>query len=207
MADDLSPTDYAFLLLLRVEDRELSNNELHDLHGVRLIGAQYAKLNAGGYVVSKTDRRPYRHALSPKGARLLDSPLEVEEEQQDSRKTKETQLWAALTAWHRHTLGRGPAPAPGEKAAPVVSSLDERIRAAYATLADDPGDWVSLSRLRPLFPDVAKADLDQALKHLLDASDVRLDPEVHGHRIDAEERAASVRIGGEDRHKLAIGSR
>jgi hypothetical protein len=34
---------------------------------------------------------------------------------------------------------------------------------------------------------------------------VWLEPEVHGHRIDAKLRDAAVRIGGEDRHKLAIG--
>jgi hypothetical protein len=45
------------------------------------------------------------------------------------------------------------------------------------------------------------------LESMLDSPDVQLEPEPFGHRIGAEERSAAVNIGGEDRHKLAIGVR
>lgn len=216
MPDDLTPADYAILLLLKTEDREISNTELNNLHGVRLVSPTYEKLNAVGYVISKTDRRPYRHSLSDKGARVLGRPLVIDDEQAEAaekRSTREKQLWAALAAVHKQNLGlRAGAVVKAHRSGdddsrPNVGRLDERIRTAYDCLADRPGDWVSLSKIRPLLVDVPKADLDKALEQMLDAPDVRLDPEVNRHRLDAQEKEASVRIGGEDRHKLAIGVR
>ena len=203
MSDDLIPADYAILLLLKIEDREISNTELDNLYGIRLVSPAYEKLNGGGYVDSNTDRRPYRHRLSAAGKAVLERPLVMAEhaETVEKRSTRERHLWAALAATHRQNLElRGGSPVGG-------GSLDERIRTAYACVANEPGAWVSLTRIRPLFADVSKADLDKALEQMLDAPDVRLEPEVNRHRIDAREKGASVRIGGEDRHKMAIGLR
>jgi hypothetical protein len=200
MADDLTPTDYAFLILLKIEGREINNTELFKIHGVRLVGDNLARLNGTGYVASETKRRPYRHALDPSSAKVLDHPLELAE---DKLNEKEKQLWAALSALHKHQLSAGngaPAPAPVHDG----RRLDERIRSAYADLAAEPGAWVSLSRLRPLFGDVSKAELDKALASLLDAPDVDLEPEPNQKTLKPEERRAAVRIGGEDRHLLAI---
>jgi len=193
MADDLTPTDYAFLILLKIEGREISNTEMDNIHGVRLIGEDFARLNGRGYVDSDTKRRPYRHTLHPNGSKLLDSPLKVAKED----KQKENPLWAALSALHECHLPDGSRP----------RTLDERIRAAYADLATQPGAWVSLSRLRPLFDEVSKADLDTALRRLLDAPDVNLEPEPNQKTLTVKDRRAAVRIGGEDRHLLAIGMR
>jgi hypothetical protein len=204
MSDDLTPADYAILLLLKIEAREISNTELDNLHGVRLVSPAYEKLNGGGYVDSNTDRRPYRHRLSPAGKAALEHPVVIAENAAtaEKRSTREKHLWAALAATHRQNLElrAGSSPVGG-------GSLDERIRTAYACVAGEPGAWVSLTRIRPLFADVSKADLNKALEQMLDAPDVRLEPEVNRHRIDAREKGASVRIGGEDRHKMAIGLR
>jgi hypothetical protein len=207
---DLTPTDYAFLILLKIESREISNKELDERHGVRLVGGNVARLNGAGYVVSETKRRPYRHTLDPKGAKVLDVPFTLAEDgakaKENKLNEKEQQLWAALSALHNHHLGTGngkPALAPVHDG----RSLDERIRSAYADLAAEPGAWVSLSRLRPLFGDVSKAELDKALASLLDAPDVDLEPEPNQKTLKPEDRRAAVRIGGEDRHLLAIGMR
>ncbi len=200
---ELTPTDYAFLVLLKIEGREVSNTELSELHGVRLIGANLARLNGAGCVVSDTKHRPYRHTIDAKGSKVLDGPLELAEDgaqgKEDKRTDREKQLWAALSALHAYHLHGGTRPrTPG---------LDERIRAAYADLATQPGAWVSLSRLRPLFDEVSKADLDTALRRLLDAPDVNLEPEPNQKTLTVKDRRAAVRIGGEDRHLLAIGMR
>lgn len=207
---DLTPTDYAFLILLKIEGREIDNKELAELHGVRLIGGNVARLNGAGYVISETKRRPYRHTLDPKGAKVLDLPLALAEDgaeaKENKRNEKEQQLWAALSALHNHHLCTGngaPVPVPVHDG----RRLDERIRSAYADLAAEPGAWVSLSRLRPLFGDVSKAELDKALGNLLNAPDVNLEPEPNQKTLKPEERRAAVRIGGEDRHLLAIGMR
>ncbi|GIH08024.1 hypothetical protein Rhe02_60910 [Rhizocola hellebori] len=210
MADDLTPTDYAFLILLDIEREEISNTDLNDHHGVRLVGASCTRLNAGGYVISKTDQRPYRHAISPKGIKVLKVPLEVagdgEGVEESKLGAKELPFWAALAALHEYHLNDGDKP---RTLAPLrdEQSLERQIRGAYADLATEPGAWVSLSRLRPLFDNVSKADLDKALRSLLDAPDVNLEPEANQSRLTSSERRAAVRIGGEDRHLLSIGVR
>lgn len=206
MSDDLTPSDYAILLLLRNEKREISNTELHDRYGFRLTGSLYAKLNGLGYLISNTQHRPYQHQLSEKGVRVLTRPMAIDEEQVDAaekRTVRERILWAALMVEHRRNAGGQPAE---PVATPDTRSLDERVRSAYAEVAA-PGEWVGLAAIRPLLADVSKSELDKALEKMLDAPDVRLDPEVHRHRIDKKTREAAVRIGGEDRHKLAIGMR
>lgn len=208
---DPTPTDFAFLILLKVAGRKISNTELRDLHGVTLIGKDCSRVNGEGWVVSSTGRRPYLHTITAKGEGLLDKKLivAVPDEKEPKAKTKETQLWAALSALHEYHRTRR-AVKPSAEIAPAAvadGGLDERIRAAYRQLSTGPGAWVNLSRLRPLFTEVSKADLDQALRHLADESDVNLEPEANQKTLSVEDRKAAVRIGGENRHLLAIGMR
>ncbi|XVU22771.1 hypothetical protein ACQPZJ_36685 [Actinoplanes sp. CA-054009] len=200
---ELTGAEYVYLILLDKAGRELSNTEMDKRYGVRLVSPAYEKLNASGFVSSDTTRRPYRHSLTKKGVDELAVPLSIDQDQAEPgerRSFRERLYWAGLVAQQNDKAG---APVAGNGAAPA--DLDGRIRATYAKLAAAPGEWVDLTALRPLLADVSKADLDKALTRMLDASDVRLEPEPFGHRVGAEERRAAVHIGGEDRHKLAIG--
>ncbi|MEU4157851.1 hypothetical protein [Actinoplanes sp. NPDC026670] len=211
---ELTPADYAYLIILKAADRELSNTELHQLYGVRLVSPDYERLNAAGYVSSDTKRRPYRHTVTGAGRKAVLVALTVEQgrpAEGEKRSAGERQLfWAALVA-SQQLLGRAaraePATGPRAEAVAEPVDLDGRIRAAYSELAEGPGQWVALGTLRSLLKDVSKADLDRALAGLLEAQDVRLEPDALEHRISEQERRAAVRIGGEDRHKLAIGRR
>ncbi|GAA3294987.1 hypothetical protein Dvina_41325 [Dactylosporangium vinaceum] len=196
MSDDLTPTDYAFLILLQLENRQLSNTQMDKAHGVRLIGDNFARLNGNGYVESETKSRPYKHKLSEKGKNTLQDRLTAVGEGSD----KERQLWAALAALHAHLLD-----APRRPQA--RGGLDQRIRSAYTELATEAGAWVSLTRLRPLFSDVSRADLDAALERLYNTPDIQLEPEANQKTLTVEDRRAAVKIGGEARHLLAIGLR
>lgn len=198
MADELTPTDYAYLIILKAAGREISNNEMGEQYGVRLQSPDYAKLNGLGYVLSQTKRRPYTHILTKEGEKFLTGSLPVAKAKGSKRPTREEMLWAAMVAQHNDLPRIKDTPKRG---------LDERIRAAYATVADGSGDWVSLAKVRPLLADVSKANVDKALEQLLDASDVRIEPEPNRHRIGRADREAAVRIGGEEMHKLAIGLR
>ncbi len=202
MAADLTPSDYAYLIILRAEGREVTNTELSERHDVRLISPYYEKLNGEGLVASETKRRPYRHVITAKGRAILGEPIAADDD--EKRTAKEKLLWAALLAWQSGEV-RPPAPTIVTPEEPV--DLEGRIRAGYAELRRAPGEWVALTELRPLFADVSKSELDKALERLLEADDVRLEPDQITHRIGAEERKAAVHIGGEDRHKLAIGPR
>lgn len=211
MSAELTPADFAFLILLKAAGRELSNTEMHEHYQVRLVGAAYAKLNSAGFVDSNTKARPYRHNLTKEGTRALAQRLTITDG--GAEKTIEKVLWAAVVVQQNELLkGRpagndaGPEPGPEPEVEPEAPvDLDGRVRAAYAELAGEPGDWVSLTALRRALVDVGKADLDKALEQMLDTPGVHLDPEPFGHRIGAQERAAAVYIGGEHRHKLAIG--
>ncbi|GAA3195186.1 hypothetical protein ACFO1B_03045 [Dactylosporangium siamense] len=202
MAGDLTPTDYAFLILLQIEGREISNKELDTAYGVRLIGDSYARLNGLGYVDSQKVGSTYHHTLSKTGTKLLGGQIAEDRSDKGKSNGREQQLWAALSALHNAQLDR-----PRVAAVNGHRGLEERIRAAYAELTTEPGAWVSLSRLRPRFADVSKDDLDKALERLLDSPDVELEPEDNQKTLKVEERRAAVRIGGENRHLLSIGLR
>ncbi|WP_406631846.1 hypothetical protein [Amycolatopsis sp. WGS_07] len=85
-----------------------------------------------------------------------------------------------------------------------VADIADRIRAAYTELAAAPGAGVSLTRLRRAFADVARSDLDAALLQLALEPKVRLNPEFNQKTLDAADRAAALRTGGEDVHLLSI---
>ncbi|MCY1138211.1 hypothetical protein OWR29_09395 [Actinoplanes sp. Pm04-4] len=196
---DLSSADYAVLILLKNEGREISNTELNRVHGFSLVGPACARLNATGYIVSDTSRRPYKHNLTDSGAKLLDQPISIDDDSvapRTKRSLGEKMLWAALLSIHN---------VRSSTATPIP--LEERIRSAYGDLAAKPGAWIDLAQLRPLLAGTTRAEQDRALVRLLEFDDVRLEPEPHRHRLGDEDRAAAVRIGGEDRHKLAIGVR
>jgi len=198
MAADLTPTDYAFLILLNIEDREIDNKELASKYGVRLLKDDLDRLKEG-FVSTDTKRRPYRHTLTPAGKDELRAQLMVVvDDDNKGGGSKEQRLWAALTALHnQHRLRPTSMPA----------GLGDRIRVAYADLAAEPGAWVRLKRLRAKLGDVPTADLDRALRQLLHDSDVDLEPEPNQKTLDDDDRRAAVRVGGEDRHILAIGMR
>jgi hypothetical protein len=85
-----------------------------------------------------------------------------------------------------------------------AATLEDQIRAVYARIAAGPGAWVSLLDIREALRGTPRADVDQALRNLLQSDDIRLEPEPMRWRITADQDAAAIRIGGEDRHLIAI---
>lgn len=83
-------------------------------------------------------------------------------------------------------------------------SLAERIRAAYWELAEEPGDWVSLTPVRDRLGDAARVEVDAALRQLVREPDVHLVPETAQFDLTPADRAAAVRIGGKDKHLLKV---
>jgi hypothetical protein len=216
MGAELTAADYAFLIVLKAEGRELSNNDMDELYGIRLVGPFLARMINEGWVVSDKKSRPFRHVITDDGTEALAEPLTMDQDRVpkgEKRAPGERQLfWAAMVAQQKLLLSI-PAKVTAKAKAPEIANgatrvdLDGRIRAAYTDLAGAPGEWVNLVALRGHLADVSKTDLDRALERLMDESDVRLDPEPFNHRVGPEEKQAAIHIGGEDRHKLAIGRR
>jgi hypothetical protein len=84
--------------------------------------------------------------------------------------------------------------------------LEKRVHTVYSELAVRPGELVSLARLRDKLADVTRDDLDRVLVSMDRARDIQLEPDPNRKALPPEAREAAVRIGGEDKHLVAIGS-
>ena len=217
MTDDgLNPTESSILLLLMAEAREISNTELQERYKFTLTGQSRKKLNDLRYVATRKVGRAYVHQLDDKGWVRVREELAL-----DSPRARA--LGAALSALHDnlrdrvlprsgcHNLGelfaRGEDGVHIERPAgdPDQAPLEERIRKAYVSLAHEPGGWVSLARLRPLFADVDRGVFDEALRRLNREADVNIVPESNQKTLTADQIDAAVDIGGRSKHLLAIG--
>jgi hypothetical protein len=209
---ELTSAEYAYLIILRAEDREISNTEMDELYEVRLVGPERRRLVEQGYLVSADRPTPYRFVITSRGVDALRRPLTIGQNRLakgEKRGAGEKQLyWAAMLAQQKLVL-RTPVESGNRAASAGAAPVDlaGRVRDAYTGLADGPGRFVRLADLRALLADVSKSELDKVLEDMLDSPEVRLEPEPFGLRVAAEDRSAAVHIGGEDRHKLAIGRR
>ena len=91
----------------------------------------------------------------------------------------------------------------GEDPGPL--SVEDRIRQAYEELAGEPGDLVSLARLRDELPDIPRKSLDEILLDLDRRRAIQLEPDPHRIALSDRAKAAAIRLGGEDMHLITIG--
>lgn len=123
-------------------------------------------------------------------------------------------LYAVLRRWDRFLAAHGmslsefvTAPEVSTaNAAPSAQPVEERLVAAYRTIAGRPGDLVSLADLRDLVSDLAAAEVDAALRRLHRRPGVTLVPEANQKMLDARTRAAAVVIGDQPKHAIAMGA-
>jgi hypothetical protein len=212
-SDNLTPSESAILVVLMAEAREILNTELHDRYGIDVRKGMRDKLNELKYVASRRIGRTYTHQLDDKGWLRVQQDLNF-----DSPRARA--LGGALTALQTNlrdrVLARGDYRTFGEmfaqadvRVAPAAAeswqALQTRIRNAYAALASEPTAWVSLTRLRPFFGDVPRADVDEGLRRLAREPDVNIVPESNQKMLSAADDEAALHIGGQNKHLLAIG--
>lgn len=208
--DDLTPSESAILIVLMAEAREIANSELTKRFGLDVKKPNRDKLNNLGYVHSvKKGNAGFFHTLDDKGwLRVMDDLNFIN--------PKARALGAALATLQTNLRDRV-LPRVGytsfaemfshNEIAPrqAPSDLEARLRCAYDALAAEPRAWVSLTRLRPFFADQPTAAVDEALRKLSRAGDVNLVPENNQKSLTDADRAAAIRLGGQDKHLLAIG--
>ncbi|MEU9510116.1 hypothetical protein AB0D32_27985 [Micromonospora sp. NPDC048170] len=216
----LTPNQINALVVLMVEARELTNNELKELAGFALTGADNAKLVKLGLVETDRSHRPFSHQLTDEGWRVVRQLHAGTPPRQAGSATRS--LLTLLSNLHR-SLDRlrlshadffkqapgTPAPAGGPTpSAPVVAepgAVEALIRAAYHELARKPGSWVGLADLREHLGAQDRASVDAALRAMVRQEGVRIIPVANTKSLTARDRAAAVRIGDEENHTLAIG--
>lgn len=215
--DDLTPSESALLIVLMAEARDLSNRELDDRFGLRINGKSRVKLNNLKYVESWKQGQMYVHRLGDAGWARCYRQLNFDSPRARALGAALSSLYDAI---HRHlarqdlsladafgeeadgqptTAGVG----PGEGA--TAGSLPDQVRSAYRSLARHPGAWVSVADLRARLAGAGRAEVDAALRDLERSPDVSIVPESNQKALSGTDRDAAVRIGGQDKHFLAIG--
>ncbi|MDQ7903545.1 hypothetical protein RB614_03330 [Phytohabitans sp. ZYX-F-186] len=216
MADNLTPSESALLIVLMAEAREISNPDLEKRYRITLTGASREKLNRAGYVKSSKVGRSFVHVLDDKGWDRIHQELNF-----DSPRSRA--LGAALSALHdnlRNRVLKGGAyqrfgemfsrmaPVPHEDVAvPDDDDLDARIRKVYDSLTPHSGAWLKHTDVRRKLADVPSEALDAAFRLLSQAEDVEMMPESNQKTLTDEDRRNAVRVGGQDTHLIAIGTR
>jgi len=204
----LSLPDFAALVVLAVEAREVSNTELKQRHKLTIDGGRRHRLNDLKLVESRRSGRVYLHVLTDAGWARLAEDLRAGTipAQTGSSGAIARALLGWLPRYMRRTDQRLADVFEPDDDAGGPADLESRIRAAYAELAPRGDAWVSLTRLRPLLGDVPKAEVDTVLVRMERLSDVDLVPESNQKTLTPQDREAAVVIGNQDKHLLWIGT-
>jgi hypothetical protein len=201
----------AALLTLMAEARELSNPELKRLVGVDITGQRRHELGRRHLITTRRVGRAFAHELTDKGwnwcaDELAGSPP-------SGAGSGGRALYAVLAGLDRYlertnrkladvflpaTVG------PVEPEPPAGPDAEVRVRTAYRRLARRHGDWVSLTDLRALLPDLDRSEVDAALRRMSRTPLVNIVPAANQKVLTPEDRAAAVRIGMADCHLIAI---
>lgn len=75
-----------------------------------------------------------------------------------------------------------------------------RIAGAYLDLAGQAGEFVSIRALRESLPGLA---LDAILVRMYCDGEINLVPQENQMVLTPAERAAAIRVGGEDKHRMS----
>jgi hypothetical protein len=213
--DELNAGQRWAMLALMALDGEATNPVLEDEVGFTITGKDRAALNSRDLVTSTLDgpHRSYRHVLTEDGWAWCEAQLSAD--RPDGSNPAGRTLYAVLHMWHRYLKNADltllecsqRAAAPSHSPTMAVGEpvdLTEEIRLVYRKLAERPGDWVSLTRLRPLLPPAERSDVDDTLQRMNRSPGVHIVPESNQKALTAADRRAAVRIGGEDSHIIAI---
>jgi hypothetical protein len=213
--DDLTASESAILVVLMAEAREVLNTELRERYGLDVRKPQRDKLTRLHYVASRKSGPTYALALDDKGwvrmqtdfnfslrgATALGAALTALQASLRDRVLARSGC-ATLTELFAVSDVRAPVPTRGpEPSGPMKA----RIVSAYDALADEPGAWVSLRRLRPFFADVPRDDLDDSLRRLSREDGVNIAPESNQKTLTEADIKAALHLGGQENHLLAIG--
>lgn len=204
MTDRLGNQHISALFVLMGLSRAASNTELHELAGIRIDGAVRRQLNEQKLVDSSRAKgnAPYVHELTDKGWSRCEELLTADPpERPGVLGHAVAPILGGLDRYLRRQNLRladifQPMTSPAE--------LEADIRAAYATLAREPRDWVRLAELRPLLNGASRDDVDGVLKDMSRNRRAQLAPDSNRKTLTDADRAAAVEIGGDPNHLISV---
>ena len=214
MADDkLTASENATLIVLMAEAREVLNTELREMYGLDVRKPSRDKFARSRLVSSRKSGRTFALQLDDEGWVRVQNELAFRSAGATAHAAALTALLASLRDRVLERSGcksyaelfalndvRGPVSAPDQE-----QILRTRLVNAYSALAAEPGEWVSLTRLRPFFGDVPTAAVDEALRKLSREPGVNIVPGSNQKMLTDADAAAALHLGGQDKHLLAIG--
>ncbi|WP_329790170.1 hypothetical protein V1227_39485 [Lentzea sp. DG1S-22] len=183
---------------LMLEDRAIPHKELTDRFKIKLPPKVRGPLNDDDLMSTSKEAGRLVHEITDKGVEWCMKDLV-----RGDAPTHAGPLARAHTEMLRRVIGflhrRG-------LLVEAVRSedLESLIRAVYGDLASAPEEWIRLARIRPRLNGAEKSQVDEVLLEMLKTGTVHLAPDSNTKMLSADDRAAAVRIGGEDLHLIAI---
>ncbi|MFC7482691.1 hypothetical protein ACFQX7_25505 [Luedemannella flava] len=154
----LTPNEILALVVLMVEARELTNNELKALAGFALTGAQNTKLVKAGLVETNRSHRPFSHQLTEKGWRVVRELHTVAPPKAGGSAIRS--LFTVLGAWTGRSTGAAsatPTSSPDPPPEPPRSTRSPSSGAPTRTWPASPASgWVSPTCVRPCRSSIAR---------------------------------------------------
>ena len=200
------------LTLMAIGEEPVSNAILLSRAGFRMESRTKARLNEGDLLETTKIGRADWHRLTEKGWAWCTK--EMGQPAPAGSDTGTRCLYLNMSVWRRFLDINNKALA--DLYHPVVDavsnsasdrSLPSRIRHLYWDLAPEPGDWVSLTEIRTALTDVARDDVDAALRDLNRQPDVSITPQTDQRRLTPADRASAIHLGGKDKHQIVVRTR
>jgi hypothetical protein len=206
--DDLSVRERAVLFALLGEARKVSNAELEQLIGFRLVGPERRKLNERKFVESDKQGRSFVHDLSENGWAWCAEDLAAGSGGRDSSLERAHYLVFGVFMRSMNASGLRLAdvfsPASPSGGAVDATGVAAQVEAGYLALAPARGEFVKLRELRLHLADITRADLDTALAAMFTGQRINLIPESHQQALSDADRESALRLGGEYKHLISI---
>ncbi|MGX7824632.1 hypothetical protein ACTG9Q_06030 [Actinokineospora sp. 24-640] len=209
----LSISEKSALLALMILGQKASNPEIQDFCGftidkpVRVVLVERKLIEAEQ---SKAHRGAFVHELTEKGWQRCREQFADEMPPGGQKKDR---ILYRLAQWTGRLMDRTETTFADltdvdEPAAvkPSPTTVDERVIAAYQDLATGPDAWIGLVELREALPDLARAELDEALHRIAELPQVYFTPEVNQKTLTDADREAALYLGGEHKHFLSVES-
>lgn len=198
MPEKYTPSARAALMVLMLENREVPNPELTKRYKITLTPADRQLLNKDGLLKTSETTKPYLHRITDDGVEWCLTDLAEGETPSRSgplsRASAEVLRRVVLYLRRHGTLVE----------AIRSGGLESLIRTVYLDLSVKPQDWIRLARIRPELTGSDKGEVDALLLEMTKTGTVHLTPDSNRKVLTDDDHAAAVRIGGEDKHLIAI---